>query len=57
MQYDSPFRGSGVFHRGSAANYRRIIYVKTMEFKDVTILDKVRRKKKFIHFLIIEVLF
>ena len=36
------FRGSGVFHRGSAANYKRIIYVKTMEFKDVTILDKVR---------------
>ena len=35
-------RGSGVFHRGSAANYKRIIYVKTMEFKDVTILDKVR---------------
>ena len=37
-----PPRGSGVFHRGSAANYKRIIYVKTMEFKDVTILDKVR---------------
>ena len=35
-------RGSGVFHRGSAANYKRIIYVKTMEFKDVTIMDKVR---------------
>jgi len=34
------FRGSGCFHRGTAANYRRIIYVKTMEFKDVTILDK-----------------
>ena len=30
----------GVFHRGTAANYERIIYVKTMEFKDVTILDK-----------------
>ena len=31
-----------MFHRGSAANYKRIIYVKTMEFKDVTIMDKVR---------------
>uniref|UniRef100_A0A7M5XD29 Uncharacterized protein n=1 Tax=Clytia hemisphaerica TaxID=252671 RepID=A0A7M5XD29_9CNID len=38
--YATIFRGSGVFHRGSAANYRRIIYVKTMEFKDVSILDK-----------------
>ena len=38
--YATIFRGSGVFHRGTAANYKRIIYVKTMEFKDVTILDK-----------------
>merc|ERR1712223_2228046 len=38
--YATIFRGSGVFHRGSAANYKRVIYVKTMEFKDVTILDK-----------------
>ena len=38
--YATIFRGSGVIHRGSAANYERVIYVKTMEFKDVTILDK-----------------
>jgi len=38
--YATIFRGSGVFHRGTAANYERIIYVKTMEFKDVRILDK-----------------
>ena len=38
--YATIFRGSGVFHRGTAANYKRVIYVKTMEFKDVTILDK-----------------
>merc|ERR1712038_46489 len=38
--YATIFRGSGVFHRGTASNYRRVIYVKTMEFKDVTILDK-----------------
>ena len=38
--YATIFRGSGVIHRGSAANYKRVIYVKTMEFKDVTILDK-----------------
>ena len=29
-----------MFHKGSAANYKRVIYVKTMEFKDVTILNK-----------------
>ena len=34
--YATIFRGSGVFHRGTGANYKRIIYVKTMEFKDVT---------------------
>ena len=38
--YATIFRGSGVFHRGTAANYERVIYVKTMEFKDVTILNK-----------------
>ena len=26
--------------KGTAANYERVIYVKTMEFKDVCILDK-----------------
>ena len=39
--YATIFRGSGVFHRGTAANYKRVIYVKTMEFKSVTVLDKV----------------
>ena len=38
--YATIFRGSGVFHKGSGANYDRVIYVKTMEFKDVTVLDK-----------------
>jgi len=38
--YATIFRGSGVFHKGTAANYERVIYVKTMEFKDVCILDK-----------------
>jgi hypothetical protein len=38
--YATIFRGSGVFHRGSAANYKRVIYVKTMESNTVTILDK-----------------
>jgi len=38
--YATLFRGSGVFHRGSGANYKRVIYVKTMEFKSVKILNK-----------------
>ena len=38
--YATIFRGSGVFHRGTGANYKRIIFVKTMEFKNVSILDK-----------------
>ena len=38
--YATIFRGSAVFHKGTAANYKRIIYVKTMEFTDVTILNK-----------------
>ena len=29
-----------VFHKGSAANYERVIYVKTLEFKDVSIMNK-----------------
>lgn len=38
--YATIFRGSAVYHRASAANYKRIIYVKTMEFADCTVLDK-----------------
>ena len=38
--YATLFRGSAVFHKASAANYKRVIYVKTMEFSDVTAIDK-----------------
>jgi len=38
--YATLFRGSGVFHKGSGSNYQRVIYVKTMEFKSVKILNK-----------------
>merc|ERR1712141_990363 len=40
IELKQPAPGYATILRGTAANYERVIYVKTMEFKDVTILNK-----------------